>query len=154
LCKEWVNRRSLKITCIPHSWIIIVYWKAPSHGSDTAREICHPLNWTPPGVLYGCLCTWVLSEVQNHSVLYFPKYPSTRGSTERSGTFCTWPSTRVLWQQKKAITNMHAQLHTNGSAQMQYCAVVDEGNFVRLGRFNSTCISAKTHLEAQEAIPW
>ena len=35
---------------------------------------------------------------------------------------------------------------------MQYCAVVDEGNFVRLGRFNSTCTSAKIHLEAQEAI--
>ena len=33
-----------------------------------------------------------------------------------------------------------------------YCAVVDEGNFVRLGRFNGTCTSAKTHLEAQEAI--
>ena len=35
---------------------------------------------------------------------------------------------------------------------MQYCAVVDEGNFVRLGRFYSTCTSAKIHLEAQEAI--
>ena len=35
---------------------------------------------------------------------------------------------------------------------MQYCAVVDEGNFVRLGRFHSTCTSAKIHLEAQEAI--
>ena len=39
-----------------------------------------------------------------------------------------------------------------GSAQMQYCAVVDGGNFVRLGRFHSTCTSAKIHLEAQEAI--
>ena len=35
---------------------------------------------------------------------------------------------------------------------MQYCAVVDEGNFVRLGRFHSTCTSAKIHLESQEAI--
>ena len=56
----------------------------------------------------------------------------------------------------KAITNV--PIHTNGSAQMQYCAVVDEGNFVRLGRFHSTnwysctCTSAKIHLEAQEAI--
>ena len=50
----------------------------------------------------------------------------------------------------KAITNV--PIHTNGSAQMQYCAVVDEGNFVRLGRFNGTCTSAKIHLEAQEAI--
>ena len=50
----------------------------------------------------------------------------------------------------KAITNV--PIHTNGSAQMQYCAVVDEGNFVRLGRFNSTCTSAKIHLESQEAI--
>ena len=47
----------------------------------------------------------------------------------------------------KAITNV--PIHTNGSAQMQYCAVVDEGNFVRLGRFHSTCASAKIHLEAQ-----
>ena len=50
----------------------------------------------------------------------------------------------------KAITNV--PIHTNGSAQMQYCAVVDEGNFVRLGRFNGTCTSAKIHLEAQEVI--
>ena len=35
---------------------------------------------------------------------------------------------------------------------MQYCAVVDGGNFVRLGRFHSTCTSAKIHLEAQEVI--
>ena len=35
---------------------------------------------------------------------------------------------------------------------MQYCAVVDGGNCVRLGRFHSTCTSAKIHLEAQEAI--
>ena len=35
---------------------------------------------------------------------------------------------------------------------MQYCAVVDGGNFVRLGRFHSTCASAKIHLEAHEAI--
>ena len=39
-----------------------------------------------------------------------------------------------------------------GSAQMQYCAVVDRGNSARLGRFHSTCTSAKIHLEAQEAI--
>ena len=50
----------------------------------------------------------------------------------------------------KAITNV--PIHTNGSAQMQYCAVVDEGNFVRLGRFYSTCTSAKIHLEAQQPI--
>ena len=35
---------------------------------------------------------------------------------------------------------------------MQYCAVVEKGNFVRLGRLYSTCASAKIHLEAQEAI--
>ena len=35
---------------------------------------------------------------------------------------------------------------------MQYCAVVDGGNFVRLGRFHSTCTSAKIHLEAHESI--
>ena len=50
----------------------------------------------------------------------------------------------------KAITNV--PIHTNGSAQMQYCAVVDRGNSARLGRFNGTCTSAKIHLEAQEAI--
>ena len=50
----------------------------------------------------------------------------------------------------KAITNVPTQ--ATGSAQMQYCAVVDGGNFVRLGRFHSTCTSAKIHLEAQEAI--
>ena len=43
-------------------------------------------------------------------------------------------------------------IHANGSAQMQYCAVVDGGNFVRLGRFHSTCTSAKIHLEAQQSI--
>ena len=35
---------------------------------------------------------------------------------------------------------------------MQYCAVVDGGNFVRLGRFHSTCTSAKIYLGAQEVI--
>ena len=50
----------------------------------------------------------------------------------------------------KAITNVPTQ--ATGSAQMQYCAVVDGGNFVRLGRFHSTCTSAKIHLEAQESI--
>ena len=43
-------------------------------------------------------------------------------------------------------------IQINEYAQMKYCAVVDEGNFVRLGRFHSTCTSAKIHLEAQEAI--
>ena len=50
----------------------------------------------------------------------------------------------------KAITNV--PIHTTGSAQMQYCAVVDRGNSARLGRFHSTFTSAKIHLEAQEAI--
>ena len=35
---------------------------------------------------------------------------------------------------------------------MQYCAVVDRGNSARLGRFHSTCTSAKIHLEAHESI--
>ena len=50
----------------------------------------------------------------------------------------------------KAITNV--PIHTNGSAQMQYCAVVDEGNFVWFGRSHSTYTSPKIHLESQEAI--
>ena len=50
----------------------------------------------------------------------------------------------------KAITNV--PIHTNGSAQMQHCAVVDRGNSARLGRFHNTCTSAKTHLEAQQPI--
>ena len=50
----------------------------------------------------------------------------------------------------KAITNVPTQ--ATGSGQMQYCAVVDGGNFVRLGRFHSTCTSAKVHLEAQQPI--
>ena len=35
---------------------------------------------------------------------------------------------------------------------MQYRAVVDRGNSARLGRFHSTCTSAKIHLEAQQPI--
>ena len=50
----------------------------------------------------------------------------------------------------KAITNV--PIHTTGSAQMKYRAVVDRGNSARLGRFHSTCTSAKTHLEAQQPI--
>ena len=47
---------------------------------------------------------------------------------------------------------MNVPIHTTGSAQMQYCAVVDEGNSTRLGRCHSTCTSAKIHLEAQQSI--
>ena len=50
----------------------------------------------------------------------------------------------------KAITNV--PIHTTGSAQMQYRAVVDRGNSARFGRFHSTCTSEKIHLEAQEPI--
>ena len=56
----------------------------------------------------------------------------------------------LQWAVATAITNVPTQ--ATGSAQMQYCAVVDGGNFVRLGRFHSTCTSAKIHLEAQEVI--
>ena len=47
---------------------------------------------------------------------------------------------------------MNVPIHTTGSAQMQYRAVVDRGNSARLGRFNGTCTSAKIHLEAQQSI--
>ena len=69
------------------------------------------------------------------------------GGTLRAFMFSEWRRRRDF---SKAITNMPTQ--ATGSAQIQYYAVVDGGNFVRLGRFHSTCMSAKIHLEAQEAI--